>query len=54
MTCPSCVALKGMAHSLIELDKAMVYVIDWLVICDCGFHSVGPLMNKDKKPMEAS
>ena len=26
----------------------------WLVFCDCGFHSVGPLMHKDEKLMEAS
>ena len=24
----------------------------WLVFCDCGFHSVGPLMDKDKRLME--
>ena len=27
---------------------------DWLVFCDCGFHSVCPLMDKDKRFMEAS
>ena len=27
---------------------------DCLVFCDCGFHSVCPLMEKDKKLMEAS
>ena len=33
---------------------------DWLVFCDCGFHSVSPdadispLMDKDKRLMEAS
>ena len=26
----------------------------WLVFCDCGFHSVCPLMEKDKSLMEAS
>ena len=26
----------------------------WLVFCDCGFHSVCPLMDKDKRFMEAS
>ena len=26
----------------------------WLVFCDCGFHSVCPLMDKDKRLMEAS
>ena len=25
----------------------------WLVFCDCGFHSVFPVMEKDKKLMEA-
>ena len=27
---------------------------DWLVFCDCGFHSVCPLMEEDKRLMEAS
>ena len=27
---------------------------DWLVFCDCGFHSVCPLMDKDKRLMEDS
>ena len=27
---------------------------DWLVFCDCGFLSVCPLMEKDKRLMEAS
>ena len=26
----------------------------WIVFCDCGFHSVCPLMEKDKRLMEAS
>ena len=26
----------------------------WLVFCDCGFHSVCLLMDKDKSPMETS
>ena len=37
----------------IELDKAVVHVSVWLVFCDCGFHSVCPLMDKDKRIMEA-
>ena len=53
MTCPSWVALHGMAHSFIDLDKGVVHVIS-LIFCDCGFHSVYPLMDKDKKLMEAS
>ena len=40
MTCPSWVALHGMAHSFIELDKAVVYVIRlagflWLCFSFC-------------------
>ena len=27
---------------------------DWLIFCDCGFHSVCPLMEKDKRLMETS
>ena len=27
---------------------------DWLVFCDCGFHSVCPLMEKDKRLVETS
>ena len=53
MTCPSWVALHGMAHSFTELDKAVVHVIR-LVFCDCGFHSVCPVMEKDKRLMKAS
>ena len=41
-------------NSFIELDKAVVHVISWLVFCDCGFQSVCPLMEKDKRLMEAS
>ena len=53
ITCSSWVALHGMAHSFIELDKAVIQVIS-LVFCNCGLHSVCPLMDKDKKLMEAS
>ena len=42
-----------MAHSFIELGKAVVHVIR-LVFCDCGFQSVCPLMEQDKRLMEAS
>ena len=28
--------------------------LDWLVFCDGGFQSVCPLMEKDKRLMEAS
>ena len=46
MTHPTWVALHNMAHSFIELDKA--------VFCDCGFQSVCPLMEKDKRLLKAS
>ena len=40
MTCPSWVALHGMAHTFIELDKALVHVISlisflWLLFSFC-------------------
>ena len=54
ITGPSWVALHGMAHSFTESDKAVIYVIYWLVFCDCGFHSVCPLMDEDKRLVEAS
>ena len=54
MTHLSWVTLHAMAHSFIELDKAVVMWLDWLVSYDCGFHSVCPLMEKDKRLMEAS
>ena len=54
MNHPSWVALQGMAHGFIELDKAVVHVIDWLVLCNCCFQSVCPLLEKDKRLMEAS
>ena len=54
MTCPSWVALHGMVHSITELDKDVVHVISFISFCDCGFHSVCPLMNNNKRLMEAS
>ena len=54
MTCPSWVALQGMAHSFIELDRLWSISSDWLISCDCGFQSLCPLMEKDKRLMEAS
>ena len=51
---PSLLALHGIAHSFIELDKAVVMWSDWFVFCDCGFHSVFPLKEKDKGLLEAS
>ena len=49
MTRPSWVALQGVAHSFIELDKAVVHVIRLF-----SFHFVFPVMEKDKRLMEAS
>ena len=49
LTCPSWVALQGLPHSFVELDKWSV----WLVFCNCGFHSICPLIDKDKRVMEA-
>ena len=46
--------LHSMAHNFIELDKALTMWSDWLVFCDNGFHSACPLMEKDKRLMEAS
>ena len=54
VTHPSWVALHGMAHSFIELDKAAIHVISLVSFCDCGFLSVCPLMNEDKRFVEAS
>ena len=42
MTRPSWVALHGMAHNFIELDKAVVHVISLFSFL-CGFHFVCPL-----------
>ena len=52
----SWVALHDRTHN-IELDKAVVHVISLILIsvfCDGGFHSVCPLMEKDKRLKEAS
>ena len=46
------VTLRGMAHSFVVLDKAVVHV--FRLVSDCGFQSVFPLMEKDKRLMEAS
>ena len=50
------VALHSMAHSFIELDKAVVHVIRLVSILtnDADFQSVCPLMEKDKRLMKAS
>ena len=43
---PSWEALHRMAHSFIELDKAVVHVISLVSFCDSGFYSVCPLMRR--------
>ena len=54
MTRLSWVALHGVAHSFIELDKAVVHVISLVSFLCFDFHSVCPLMDKDKRPIESS
>ena len=54
MTHPSWVVLNSMTHSFSELGKVVVHVIIWLYFCDCGFHSVCPLMDEDKRLLQAS
>ena len=59
---PSWVALHGLAHVFIELDKAVIHVISlvsfflflFFFFFDCGFHSVSLLMDEDKRLVEAS
>ena len=40
-THPSWVALHSMAHSFLELHKAVIHVMILISFCDCGFHSGG-------------
>ena len=47
MTCPSWVALLGMAHSFIELDKAVVHVISLISFLDCGIGKL-PYVRKQR------
>ena len=54
MTHPSWVALHVMLHSFIELDKAVVHVINLVSFLWLWLLSICPLMNKDKRLMEAS
>ena len=48
------VAPHSMAHSFIELDKAVVHVIILVSFCDRSFHSVRPLVDEDKRLVQAS
>ena len=55
MTLPFWVDLHSLIHSFTELDKAVCDQWSvWLIFCNCGSHSVCPLMDKDKKLLEAS
>ena len=48
------VAPHSMAHSFIELDKAVIHVIILVSFCDRSFHSVRPLVDEDKRLVQAS
>ena len=54
MTHQSWVALQGMSHSFIELDKAVVRVIRLASFLWLWFSVCLPLMEKDKRLMETS
>ena len=54
ITRPSWVALHGMAHSFLELDKAAIHVISLVSFLRLWFHSVCPLTDEDKRLVEAS
>ena len=54
MTHLSWVALPLLAYSFTELQKAVIHVIILVSFCDCGFHSVCPLMDEDKRLVQAS
>ena len=54
MTRLSLVALHSMAHSFTELDKAVIQVISLDSFLWLWFHSVCPLMDENKRLVEAS
>ena len=54
MTCLSWMALHSMTHSFIELDKAVVHVISLVSFLWLWFSFCLPLMDKDRRLMEAS
>ena len=43
-------------HGSVSLSQTKLWFMwsVWLVFCDCGFHSIYPLMDKDTRLMEAS
>ena len=54
MTHPSCMALHGMAHSFIELDKAVVHVFRLVSFSRLWFSVCLPSAGEGKRLMEAS
>ena len=53
---PVCRGWPYMAWLIVSLNWTRLWSMwsDWLVFCDCGYQFVCPLMEKDKKLMEAS
>ena len=53
---PICLGWPYMAWLTVSLSKTRPSSMwsDWLVSCDCGFHSVCPLMEKNKRLIETS
>ena len=53
---PVCLGWPYMAWLIVSLSESRLWFMssDWLVFCDCGFQSVWPVMEKDKRLMEAS
>ena len=54
MTCPSWVALHGMTHSFIELDKAVAHVISLVNFLYFRVHFIFPLIDTDKRLLRNS
>ena len=53
VTCPSCVALQGMAHNFIGLDKAVIHVISLVRFLWLWFSFWPPLMDKGNRLMKS-
>ena len=54
MTHPSQVAPHSLAHSLVELHEGVIHAIFFGNILWWGFHSIYPLVDEDKRLVEAS
>ena len=52
---PVCLGWPYMAWLIVSLNWTRLWSmwLDWLVFCDCGYQFVCPLMEKDKRLMEA-